>query len=84
MENWLNKGGAVADKYEEAFDKLVAELQPAFKKLEGRMQYRDMYHIAILAVSSAVGNIVRDDANRRDHRRPTKKVRSRKVARRKG
>ena len=78
MESWLNKAGAVADKHEEDFDKLVYEFQLALKKLEGRMHYREMYHVAILASSSAVGNIVRNDANKRDHERSKKKVARRK------
>ena len=66
MEIWLNKYGVVMEKHEKEFYALARKLKKILKPLEKRMTYRELYEVADILGSEAVGQIVLENARKRD------------------
>jgi len=71
MKIWLDKDGVVKPAYEKKFDRLQGAFRAVLERLnrKEKMYYRELYDIAQQAAASAVGDLVREEANRKKKRR---------------
>jgi hypothetical protein len=72
-KTWIQPLGAISDRAEKHFNIVEQGFAAVLKEFEGKISYKEMYHIAGLAASGAVARLVTTHVNKRDFERSRRK-----------